>query len=254
MKISLELVPRSEEYICEQIAFVEKFIPQISEINFPDLLRFEIRAWEACRMMANSQLERIAHIRAIDFDLNKPFQLTNFLKAHNIKKALVIEGDKPEDMPDAVYYPTTSIDLIRKMKAEANDIAVYAAFDPYRNNIRYELEYLQQKKEAGATGFFSQPFFDLRLLEIYSEYLENEDVYWGVSPVVSKGAKQYWETRNRAIFPKSFTPNLKWNVKFGKEVMNFCQKNNFNLYLMPINIDLEKYLNSMFDVHASKCI
>ena len=247
MKISLELVPRSEQYVCEMTDFVEKNIPQVSEINFPDLMRFDIRAWEACRMIAHSKLERIAHIRAIDFDMNKPFSLLHFLKEHEIKKVLVIEGDKPDDLPDAIYYPTKSVDMIRLLKRETNEITVYAAFDPYRNNIRYELEYLQQKKDAGATGFFSQPFFDLRLLEIYSEFLEKEDVYWGISPVTGKGAKQYWETRNRAIFPKYFEPTLEWNVRFGHDVMRFCKKNNYNLYLMPINIDLEEYLSMLFD-------
>jgi len=246
MKISLELVPRSEEYICEQVAFVEENIPQISEINFPDLLRFKIRAWEACRIISHSKLDRIAHLRAIDYDINKPFPLTNFLKENDIRKVLVIEGDKPQDMKHLVY-PTSTVEFIRKLKREVSDITIYAAFDPYRNNIRYELEYLQQKISAGATGFFSQPFFDLRLLEIYSEYLEKHDVYWGVSPVTGERSKLYWETRNRAIFPKSFTPTLDWNVSFGQEVMNYCKKNNFNLYLMPINIELTDYLKKLFE-------
>jgi methylenetetrahydrofolate reductase (NADPH) len=138
LNISLELVPRSEQYICEQVAFVEKDIPQISAINFPDLLRFDIRSWEACRMMTDSSLDRITHLRAIDFDLNQPFPLTGFLKEHQIRKALIIEGDKPQDMKHTIY-PTSSLDLIRKLKREADDITVYAAFDPYRNNIRYEL-------------------------------------------------------------------------------------------------------------------
>ena len=245
MKISLELVPRSEDYICEQVSFVESAVAQISAINFPDLLRFSIRSWEACSMIAHSKLEKIVHLRAIDFDISQPFPLTEFLKTHNIHKALVIEGDKLQDM-NHVIFPTSTIDLIRKLKDEMEDITVYAAFDPYRNNIRYELEYLQQKAEAGATGFFSQPFFDLRLLDIYSEYLEGRDVYWGISPVTGEGSKLYWETRNRAVFPKSFAPTLDWNVRFGQEVMNFCQKNGFNLYLMPINIDIEKYLRGLF--------
>ena len=245
MKISLELVPRTETYICEQVAYVEQAIPQISAINFPDLLRFDIRSWDACRMVSNARLERIAHLRAIDFDMHQPFPLTDFLKEHRIRKLLVIEGDKPQDMKHAIY-PTSSLDLIRKLKNEVGDFTIYAAFDPYRNNIRYELEYLLQKIEAGATGFFSQPFFDLRLLEIYSEYLEGQDVYWGISPVTGERAKLYWETRNRAIFPKSFAPTFDWNVRFGQEVMNFCQKNDFNLYLMPIKIDLKKYLLNLF--------
>jgi len=245
MNISLELVPRTEQYICEQVAFVEKNISQISAINFPDLLRFDIRSWDACRMMAHSSLERIVHLRAIDFDLRQLFPLSNFMKEHHIRKALIIEGDKPQDMRH-VIYPTTSLDLIRKLKQEIEGLTVYAAFDPYRNNIRYELEYLQQKLEAGASGFFSQPFFDLRLLEIYSEYLEGQDVYWGVSPVTGEQLKLYWETRNRAIFPKSFTPTLDWNVRFGQDVMDFCRKKNFNLYLMPIKIDLKNYLRKLF--------
>ena len=245
MKISLELVPRSEEYICEQVAFVEQAIPQISAINFPDLLSFDIRAWEACQMIAHSKLDKIAHLRAIDFDINEPFPLTDFLKENNITKVLVIEGDKPQEIRRTIYQ-TSTVDFIRKLKRETDDITVYAAFDPYRNNIRYELEYLQKKTEAGAMGFFSQPFFDLRLLEIYSEYLEGQDVYWGVSPVTGEGSKLYWETRNRAIFPKSFTPTIDWNVRFGQEVMTFCQKNSFNLYLMPINIDLTNYLKKLF--------
>ena len=246
MEISLELVPRSEQYICEQVSFVEKNISNITAINFPDLLRFEIRAWDACQMMVHSSLERIVHLRAIDFDMHQPFPLTDFLKKHNITKALVIEGDKPQDMKHTIY-PTSSIDLIRKLKAEIGDITVYAAFDPYRNNIRYELEYLWQKKEVGATGFFSQPFFDVRLLEIYSEYLEGQDVYWGVSPVTGQQQKLYWETRNRAVFPKSFVPSFEWNVRFGQQVIDFCQKNNFNLYLMPIAIHLKHYLKNLFE-------
>ena len=246
MNISLELVPRTEQYICEQASFVEQAIPQISAFNFPDLLRFDIRSWDACRMIVHSPLERITHLRAIDFDMHQPFPLTDFLKVNRIRKALVIEGDKPQDMKHAIY-PTSSVELIRKLKKEAGDITIYAAFDPYRNNIRYELEYLQQKIEAGATGFFSQPFFDLRLLEIYSEYLEGHDVYWGISPVTGERAKLYWETRNRAIFPKSFKPTIDWNIRFGQAVMDFCKKSGFNLYLMPIKIDLKGYLKRLFE-------
>ncbi len=245
MVISLELVPRDGQYIREQVAFVEKEIPHISAINFPDLLRFDIRSWDACRMVVHSPLEMIAHLRAIDFDIHRPFPLTDFLVENNIRKVLVIEGDKPQDMKHRIY-PTSSVDFIRKLKKEVEGIKIYAAFDPYRNNIRYELEYLWQKMEAGATGFFSQPFFDLRLLEIYSEYLEGMDIFWGVSPVTSERSKLYWETRNRAIFPKSFFPTLEWNVQFGQQVMDFCSKHNFNLYLMPIRVDLTAYLRGLF--------
>lgn len=245
MNISLELVPHSEQKIGEQTAFVEQNIRQISAINFPDLLRFDIRSWEACRMISHSSLERIAHLRAIDFNMRQPFPLIDFFKKYHIKQALVIEGDKPQDMKHTVY-PGSSVSLIQKLKKEIDDLTIYAAFDPYRNNIRYELEYLRQKFDAGASGFFSQPFFDLRLMEIYAEYLEGHDIYWGISPVTGEMSRLYWETRNRAIFPKSFVPSLDWNINFGKEAITFCQKNHFNLYLMPINVNLHVYLSKLF--------
>ncbi|MDR1672583.1 MAG: methylenetetrahydrofolate reductase [Bacteroidales bacterium] len=245
MEISLELVPQDEAYIREQTAFAERAVPQISIINFPDLMRFDIRSWEACRMVGNSPLGKIVHIRAIDFDLNQPFPLSRFFADNHIDKILVIAGDKPQDMKRRMY-PTNSVDFIRKLSHEIPDVKIYAGFDPYRNNIRHEMEYLMQKMDAGAAGFFSQPFFDLRLLEIYAEYIQNKDVFWGVSPVMSDRSKAYWETRNSAIFPESFTPTLEWNIRFGKQVIEFCKQQNFNLYLMPIRIDLPVYLKELF--------
>jgi methylenetetrahydrofolate reductase (NADPH) len=196
-------------------------------------------------MIRHSALHKIAHLRAIDFDMNRTFPLKDFFAANQIKKVLVIEGDKPQDMKRRIY-PTTSIDLIRKLVQETPDIKIYAGFDPYRNNIRYEMEYLMQKADAGATGFFSQPFFDLRLLEIYSEYLSGMEVFWGISPVVSERSRAYWETRNSAIFPKSFAPTMDWNIRFGKQVLEFCRQQGFSLYLMPIRIDLPAYLTGLF--------
>jgi len=163
---------------------------------------------------------------------------------------LVIEGDKPAGTPSDKYYQTTSLDLIKKLRNEIEDITVYAGFDPYRNNIRIELEYVKQKLDAGAAGFFSQPFFDLRLLEIYSEYLQGYDVYWGVSPVVTEASKLYWETRNRAIFPKSFEPTLKWNICFAHRIFNFCHENDFNVYMMPIVVDVKEYLRHLFELRV----
>ncbi|MDR3095112.1 MAG: methylenetetrahydrofolate reductase [Bacteroidales bacterium] len=243
--ISLELVPQDEEYIHRQVAFVEQHIPQVNYINFPDLMRFDIRAWEACRMIHYSPLTKIAHLRAIDFDPHQVFPLVNFFAENHIEKVLVIEGDKPQDMKRRIY-PVTTIDFIRKLKNEAPLLKIYAGFDPYRNNIRYEMEYLSQKAAAGAEGFFSQPFFDLRLLEIYAEYMAEWEVFWGISPVTTEKSRAYWETRNSAIFPKSFTPTLEWNIRFGKQVLEFCERQKFNLYLMPIRINLEAYLDGLF--------
>ncbi|MDR0713851.1 MAG: methylenetetrahydrofolate reductase [Bacteroidales bacterium] len=245
MDIALELVPQSEPYIREQTELIGRENFPISIVNFPDLIRFDIRSWEACRMISFSPLSKIPHLRAMDFDLHLPFPLTGFFLDNKIEKVLVIEGDKPQDVKRKTY-PATSIELIRKLKNEAPGVKIYAGFDPYRNNIRYEMEYLMQKAEAGAEGFFSQPFFDLRLLEIYSEYMSDMEVFWGICPVIGEKSRLYWEIRNSAIFPKTFEPTMNWNIRFGKQVIDFCLQRHFNLYLMPIRIDLEEYLKGLF--------
>ncbi|MFQ3546859.1 MAG: methylenetetrahydrofolate reductase [Termitinemataceae bacterium] len=243
MHISLEIVPRDTESLVNSVEVARKFI-DISTINIPDLLRFPLRSWEACEYISNNFL-KIPHLRAIDFDLHEPFPLTDYFRIHRITHVLVIAGDPPQDMSRRVY-PTSTIDFIKKLKTEIPALTVYAAFDPYRSNIRYELDYLKAKEDAGADGFMSQPFFDLRLLEIYAEYLEGKRVFWGISPVLSEKSRNYWEARNRAIFPRLFRPDMHWNISFGRQVLQFCRTHQFDLYLMPIRVDLPSYLEGLF--------
>ncbi|MDR0600749.1 MAG: methylenetetrahydrofolate reductase [Treponema sp.] len=256
MIISLEAIPRSREALTET-AKTGAVFPGIRIINVPDLVRFEIRSWDACGILeelcCTSAFTFMPHLRARDFDPKLPFPHTARFRGLGIKRVLVIAGDTGSESAvcgvRAAGLPqvqkTQTIPFIKKLKAELPELSVYAAFDPYRSNIRYELDYLREKEEAGAVGFFSQPFFDLRLLEIYAEYLEGRDVYWGISPVLSDKNRNYWESRNRAIFPKSFRPDFFWNVDFGRRVLDFCEKRGFNLYLMPIKVDLEAYLSGL---------
>jgi methylenetetrahydrofolate reductase (NADPH) len=251
MLVSLEAVPRSREALVSLVTTAEAY-PQIGLINAPDLPRFSLRSWEACGILGEAGKDRsfrlIPHLRAIDFDLDTPFPLADSFRAGGIKEALVIAGDPPEAGKTQVRpsYPTETVPFIKKLKAEMPWLKIYADFDPSRSNIRYELDYLKAKEDAGAEAFFSQPFFDLRLLEIYAEYLEGKNIFWGVSPVFSAGNRNYWESRNRAIFPKAFRPDLFWNVDFGRRVLDFCENRGFNLYLMPIKVDLEAYLSGLF--------
>ena len=125
--------------------------------------------------------------------------------------------------------------------------SLFELIDPISaNSIKDEMGYLDKKKDCGFDGFFSQPFFDLRLLEIFLENYENDEIYWGISPVTSIRSKNYWETRNRASFPKEFTPSFEWNVNFAKRAIEYLDKKKHQLYFMPIKIDMEKYLKCIF--------
>jgi methylenetetrahydrofolate reductase (NADPH) len=247
MEVSLEIVPRSISSLQEDAA-LSRLHAAITCINIPDLPRFSVRSWEACaavKSFISPGTALIPHLRARDFSLDEPFPLADFFRKNVISRALVIAGDPVPGKPDKAGDNHT-IALIKKIKMDMPELKIYAGFDPYRTNIRYELDYLADKEEAGASGFMSQPFFDLRLLELYAEYLEGKNVFWGISPVLDKGSKKYWESRNRAIFPRSFMPDFHWNITFARQAMDYCKRNSFNLYLMPMKTEIDTYLSGIW--------
>jgi methylenetetrahydrofolate reductase (NADPH) len=257
MLVSFEVVPRNREALLAGAANAGEF-SQIGIINVPDLLRFPLRSWDACGILSEtgtlpSRFVYMPHLRARDFDPRRPFPHTALFRSWGITRVLVIAGDPPEGEPAIPILPNRrtqdsppTLAFIKKLKTEMPELRIYAAFDPYRSNIRYELDYLRAKEAAGAEGFMSQPFFDLRLLEIFAEYLEGKEVFWGISPVLSGSSRNYWESRNRAVFPKSFRPDLDWNIDFGRRVLRFCEAQGFHLYLMPIKVDVPAYLSGIF--------
>lgn len=243
-KVSIELVPRDHEALQLEMQLVQNNFPNIDIINIPDLLKFPLRSWDACRQAKEFFAHTIPHLRAIDFDLSKPFPLVETFRENGIASVLVIAGDQPQDMSRRVFR-TTSVELIRALKAQMPELKVYAGIDPYRSGIKTELDYVKRKLDAGAEGFFTQPFFDLRLMEIYHDLLSGVEIYWGISPVMSVRSKDYWDNLNNAIFPPDFEPTLEWNRNFAKRALDFCQSTGSSIYFMPIRVDLVKYLEGI---------
>lgn len=244
-RIAIELVPRECPELVRELETVKQGFPEIDIINIPDLLRYDLRSWEGCAAAKPYFRQVIPHIRAIDIDPQQPLPMADFLVENGIREVLVITGDPPQDM-SRLMYPTTSVELIAKFKKELPHIKVYAGIDPYRSSIRGEFDYLRRKEYAGADGFFTQPFFDFRLLEIYAELLEGREVFWGVSPVTSDRSFRYWEAKNRAVFPKQFQPTDEWNHAFARKVLDYVRQIDGNIYFMPIRTDIKKYLTGIF--------
>ena len=244
-RVSVELIPRDLKQLRDELEFLQSYRDRIDVINIPDLLRFETRSWEGAAIAQEYFPASMPHIRAMDVDLEKPLVMQGFMKDHDIREVLVIEGDPPQDMGHETY-PTTSTDVIRKFRAEMPDVKVFAGIDQYRGSMRHERRRVQRKVLAGAVGFFTQPFFDMRYLEIYHDMLEGIEVYWGVSPILSLRSQSYWERKNNVVFPGEFQPTLEWSIDFSKRVMDFAHRTDSSLYLMPIKTNLEEYIKGVF--------
>ncbi|WP_295632656.1 methylenetetrahydrofolate reductase [uncultured Mitsuokella sp.] len=239
--ISVELVPRDEDSLRQELSLLAKFKDKVDVVNIPDLLRFPIRSWQGAAIAQESFPASMPHIRAMDVDLDKELTMKAYLREHNIREVLVIEGDPPQDMMHEVY-PTNSVDVIWKFRKEMPEVKVYAGIDQYRGSMAQELYRIKRKLQAGAAGFFTQPFFDMRYLEVYADMLQGLEVYWGVSPVMSARSQSYWERKNNVVFPHAFEPTLEWSVDFAKKVMAYAEREKANVYLMPIKTNLEAYL------------
>ncbi len=240
----MELVPRNEDELREDLKITRDCVRGVDVINIPDLLRLDIRSWEGAAIAQEYFSAVIPHIRAIDVDLTKPLSMRPELRRSGITEVLVIEGDPPQDM-NHKFYPTVTTDVIQKFHQEMPEVKVYAGIDQYRGSMRQELYRIQRKLQAGAVGFFTQPFFDMRLMEMYADMLDGQNVYWGVSPVMSERSQSYWELKNNVVFPKDFKPTLDWSIEFSKRALEFVNKRGANLYLMPIKSNLKAYLQGV---------
>ena len=141
--------------------------------------------------------------------------------------------------------PHTSVDIIRRFKKHHPQLKVFAAYDPYRQSFQDELKALARKLDAGVDGIFTQPIFDLRLLEICAEMLQGQTVFWGISPVLGDRSRSYWETTNKIVFPSDFRSTLDWNREFARSALRVIRSLQANVYFMPIRVDLAKYLTGL---------
>ncbi|HKI57623.1 MAG TPA: methylenetetrahydrofolate reductase [Trueperaceae bacterium] len=251
MRVSIELVPRSEAALAGQLQELAETFPFVDTVNLPDILRFPVRSWEGCAQVREVVPHAIPHLRAMDVDLDRPLRAAPWIERHGIDEVLVISGDAPSDMSHSVYG-TSPVQVIRKLKRELPGVRVYAALDPYRQSLRREREYALQKLEAGADGLFTQPFFDLRLLEVVADLMgdvlsEGVPVFWGFTSVVGKRSARYWETRNGAIFPPGFDASLAWSRELAREALTLARRRALDVYFMPIRIGPRAYLEGILE-------
>ncbi|MEO5348816.1 MAG: methylenetetrahydrofolate reductase [Magnetococcus sp. YQC-3] len=243
-RISIELVPRDAAALQAELRQVREAFQAVQLINLPDLPRFSLRSWEGCALVRPLFSHAIPHIRATDILVDQPPPMAERLRALGLQEVLLITGDPHPDRP-APANACTLLQAIRHFKACMPELRVYAALDPYRQSFRQEYAYLQEKLAAGADGFFTQPFFDLRLMEMYAELLAATPIFWGVSPVTTESSRAYWEKRNHVLFPAHFAPTLEWNRAFARAALAFARQQQSHIYFMPIRTDVVQYLEGI---------
>lgn len=251
-RISVELVPRSAESVHEEMAQISARLSGVDTINMPDLLKFDLRSWEATRVAGEAAARpdgtayrRIPHIRAADVDPKAPLPMAQDLLDQGVDEVLVVSGDDSDYFTHHTY-PVDAVDVIRRFRAELPQVRVYAGLDPYRQGIAHEMRYLERKLAAGASGIFTQPFFDTRLMGAWASILpDGLPVWWGATTVTTAGAIGYWRRRNLVAFPTDFAPTLEWQRDFARRAIDFAREHGQHVYLMPVRTSAVEYLDGV---------
>ena len=243
-RVSVELVPRSRSGLRAEIAQVAASLPSVDTVNIPDLTRYSLRSWLGCAF-ARPHHAAVPHLRAVDFNPREPLPFLDTLEQHSLSEVLVVTGDAPADM-SARVYDQNAVDLIRRLRREAPHLTVYAGLDPYRQSFARERDYLERKLDAGATGFFTQPFFDLRVMDAYSDLIpDGAQMWWGATSILTESSLNYWRARNHAVFPRSFAPTLECNRAFAADLLAFARERGQHAYFMPVKVDVQAYLEGI---------
>lgn len=241
----LELVPREEsEFIREAHQLLQE-VNQLNGINIPDVIRLEMRSHVAARVLLQQGIFAIPHIRCIDRPIAETLTIIGSLIQTGLTHVLIVTGDPKEGETEP--SPIHALHIIEAVKLRYPSLNIYGALDPYRQSFKQELAYCKEKKMAGVSGFFTQPFFDAELARIYLEQLEGYDVFLGISPVTTENSMNYWKTRNAAIFPKNFSLSLEDNIELGATLIRTAQKFNQNTYMMPIRTPALAYAKGVFE-------
>jgi len=240
-RISLELVPHDGKSFAEELKLAKRIFPAADTLNIPDILKYDMRIPEASDVAVKYYDKVIPHIRAVAVNRETPFSCRDFLERTGIDEVLVILGDNPEIVSKS-ENPCDSPELIAKIKREMPGIKVYAGIDQWRSPADEEMAYVRRKVDAGADGFFTQPFYEIEAMRMWSEKLKDTQVFWGVAPVIRESSRHYWETKNNIRFPDDFECTMEWNKRFAAEAIAFAEEDGSNVYLCPITVDIEAYL------------
>ena len=240
MRTSLEIVPRSTADLDAAAALIAARYPRIETVNIPDRPNCDLRSVDAAAHLRGRIAHSIPHLRACDFEPAAAMRLIETLAVKHIDEVIVVAGDHDGSGPRPGFEPS---DFVAFLAANCPRLSVYAALDPHRYRDDTDLaRNIERKRAAGATGFFTQPLFDLRDLDRCTPLLDGAPTFWGLSPVVSDRSQRYWQRVNHVRFPDEFAPTLAWNHAFALRFLTAVADRGGHAYLMPIKVDIERYL------------
>lgn len=245
--IALELVPRSLDGILRESRESLSTFPFVTSINVPEIRRLPIKSFEPSLQLLQNSVPTTPHFRMIDRSERELLEKISVLVEAGLSQVLLIGGDPPKDNPDFVPSGLTTLQGIQAVKREFPKLKVFAGLDPYRNPFREELDYAFRKQDAGADGFYTQPFFSVGMLELWAEQLPNTEIYFGIAPVYTEKSRNYWERVNKVVFLPNFSFEKDYNTRLARQLLVTISETKACACLQPVANGALEYLHNLFD-------
>lgn len=245
--IALELVPRSIDGILAESKESLSTFPFVTSVNVPEIRRLPIKSFEPSLNLLENSVPATPHFRMIDRSEKELIGKISLLVRAGLKQVLLIGGDPPKDNPDFVPSGLTTLQGIRAVKREFPNLKVFAGLDPYRNPFREELDYAFRKQEAGADGFYTQPFFSVGMLELWAEQLPDTEIWFGIAPIYTERSRNYWERVNKVVFPPNFSFDRNYNTRLARQLLVTISETKARACLQPVANGALEYLQDIFN-------
>ena len=244
--IFLELVARNLDNLLRLASNSLDSHCLLTGINIPDIKRLDTRSYNAVAFLLKHKIRCLPHIRAQDAPVDEHLKTIETLIELGLKEILIISGD-PISKTAKPVYNTTVIDLVNALKSKFSSLKVYCGIDPYRQGLNDEFEYADKKLQAGADGLFSQPFFDIELLDRVLNEFSNTNFFAGIAPVTKQSSFDYWVNVNKVSFPEEFNLDLGYNCGLAQRIISLSKSYGQHCYLMPIKTPVGEFLDGVFN-------
>ncbi len=247
----LELVAHNLNTFSAEIKSILSDFPEIDGINIPDITTLPIRADISSKVLLKEGVFTVTHLRSQDRSIQGTVELVKELFDLGLTKVLLLSGDTVSTTVK-VEDSGTVLEQIAELKKNFPTLKVYGALDPYRNTIKDELNYCEEKIKIGCDGFFTQPFFDVNLAKFYLNQLKGTEVFLGISPVLTESNFKYWQNKNMVKFPLDFPLDLDFHCQLARDLMLIAKEYQQSTYLMPILAPVKDYLKGIFELEAQR--
>lgn len=145
----------------------------------------------ACKLRRELGIETLPHMSCRDRNWIAVQSLLFGFVAEGVENMLLVTGDPvpPDYRQEAkAVYHFNSRELLRRVAALELPLRLYAALNVNARNFDVELRLAQEKEEAGAVGFLTQPVLSARGLENIRRARETLQgkLLGGIMPIVSQ--------------------------------------------------------------------